>query len=238
MNIIKGKHICWLVAALSFVVLSGCSQTQVIPLYEGEVRDEDQLLVLKVPPRVEIFSINGQEVELDAPLFASGDRVLHLEPGGYGILAFYRELWEERTGGHRTLLSDGALFPLEGEAGERYRLEYERPGNIREAEALAEDFHGWIENLETGERIASEPETVPLQRGTLASSRPSVRDTRIRPAQTVAAAPAEPEAKPDAETPEKNIPEEEDAEYLDLLKAYWSQATEEERRKFLRWISE
>ncbi len=217
--------------------VSACSQTQVIPLYEGAAREDDQLLVLKVPPRLEILSINGQEVELDAPLFGSGDRVLHLEPGGYRILAFYRELWEERTGGHRTLLSDGITFALEGDAGERYRLEYDRPGNIREAEALAADFHGWIENLDTGERIAAEPETVPLQRGVLASSRPDVRETRIRPAQTVAAAPVDTSTTARTQAEDKDAPEEE-KQYLDLLKAYWSQATEEERREFLRWISE
>ena len=222
-----------ILALSALMLLSACASTHVIPLYEGEERDQDQIAIVELAPRLEIFSINDQEVEVDAPMFASGEREIHLEPGNYRILAFYRQLWEEPTGGHRTLISDAAEFPLRAEAGERYRLAFDQPGRLREAEELADNFHGWVEHLGTGERIDTEGR-VALQRGVLASSRPSARGQAITP-ETETVAPQEDEEEV---AKEESTEEQDEAGYLDLLKAYWSQATDEERRKFLRWISE
>ena len=223
-------------ALLLPVLIGACAQTQVVTLYEGDGRDEEEIAVVELASHLEIFSINDEEMEIDSPMFGTGERELHLEPGRYRILAFYRELREERTGGHRTLMSDAVEFPVKAQAGERYRLDYERPGNMREAEALAENFRGWVEHVGSGERTDT-GKRVELQRGMLASSRPSARDRSVAP---------EPEAvAPDRDTEEEVAEAEttgdtegDDDEYLDLLKAYWSQATEEERRRFLRWISE
>ena len=136
--------------------------------------------------------------------------------------------------------SDPALFVVDGEAGEFYRLGFERPQNVTQARALEEDFSGWVENMNSGEKTPSQASGLVLNRGFLAPITGTEVETKgstaVQPkakaAEAVAPAPAAPAASSQGGGSGGQ------ASYLDTLKAQWNQATQEERRQFLQWISQ
>lgn len=241
------------------VLIGACSRSPVVKLYEGPQKPESDLAIVRVPVELEVLSINGRRVEGVNSLFSVGYKDLHLEPGKYHILAFYKDLWDIDADTHDVIKSDPALFPLQAEAGHHYRLGFDEPQSIEQARELEKQFSGHILDVTTGEKTASRPSGVAFRSGLLGSigdiagvdtTTAAAADSQTDGGQAVAPMPAEQEE--DATTGETGTANPApavtgqanteasgaDSGYLDMLKAYWSQATPEERRNFLRWVSE
>lgn len=215
--------IAWLLAA--------CQSTAVLQLYEGPELPDSAVLTVHVPEQLKVLAINGQPIERGYSLFSTG-REIKLRPGEYRIEAYYRELWDNNVDSHYTFQSEPVTFTVKGQAGERYRLTYEIPANADESERLAANFSGWAENVLTGERC--ETTASRLSRPSLFSSLTGSSTNSARAA-VAPVAPAAPAAPLPSKADNKSSS---DISYLDMLKAYWSQASSEERREFLRWIAE
>lgn len=215
-------------------LLAACQSDSVLRLYEGPELPDSALLTVRAPEQLELLAINGQHLSQGSTLFSSGQE-LKLTPGEYRIEAYYKELWTTNVDSHYTYRSDPVTFTVDGEAGEIYRLAYEAPANAAEAERLAEDFSGWSENIATGERRATTGSN--LQRPTLLGTLTSGSATPS-PAPATAIAPAGSSTPPRASVTESDHESGAESGYLDMLKAYWSQANSDERRAFLRWIAE
>lgn len=224
-----------LIAAAAFL-LTACSRSPVVQLYEGAKQPDSQVLTVRVPTDLEVFTINGREVDGVNTFFNTDHKDLKLSPGRYEVLAYYKRLWDLDADSHEVMKSDPALFVVDGEAGEFYRLDFERPQNVTQARALEEDFSGWVENMNSGEKTPSQASGLVLNRGFLAP----ITGSSVEAKSTGAVAPQTKAA--DAVTPEPASPAAENAKpeanYLDTLKAQWNQATQEERRQFLQWISQ
>ncbi len=228
-----------LIAAAAFL-LTACNRSPVVQLYEGAKQPDSQVLTIRVPTDLEVFTINGREVDGVNTFFNTDHKDLKLSPGRYEILAYYKRLWDIDADNHEVMKSDPALFVVDGNAGEFYRLGFERPQNVTQARALEEDFSGWVENLSTGEKTPSQASGLVLNRGFLAP----ITGAEV---QTKGASAVEPKAV-DAVAPASTARQEtasgaqdaggQQASYLDTLKAQWNQATQEERRQFLQWISQ
>ncbi|HEX5676861.1 MAG TPA: DUF2057 domain-containing protein [Alcanivorax sp.] len=228
-----------LIAAAAFL-LTACSRSPVVQLYEGAKRPDSQVLTVRVPTDLEVFTINGSEVDGVNTFFNTDHKDLKLSPGRYEILAYYKRLWDLDADNHEVMTSDPALFVVDGEAGEFYRLGFERPQNVAQARALEEDFSGWVENLNSGKKTPSQASGLVLNRGFLAPITGAEVETKgasaVQPKAVAAVtpAPAPPAASDSADNSASSGGQ---ASYLDTLKAQWNQATQEERRQFLQWIS-
>jgi len=231
-----------LIAAAAFL-LTACSRSPVVQLYEGAKQPDSQVLTIRVPSDLEVFTINGSEVDGVNTFFNTDHKDLKVTPGRYEILAYYKRLWDLDADNHEVMKSDPALFVVDGEAGEFYRLDFERPQNVTQARALEDDFSGWVENMNSGEKTPSQASGLVLNRGFLAPITGTEVETQgasaVQPkaAEAVTPAPAAPKAG-GANGSEGGASSSGQASYLDTLKAQWNQATQEERRQFLQWISQ
>lgn len=241
-----------LVLILGSVLLLACARNPVVQLYDGAAKPDTEVLTVRIPSDLEVLTINGQEVEGVNSFFSSGFKDLKLTPGRYEILAYYKRLWDLNADNHEVLRSDPARFTVNGNAGEFYRLTFDRPEDVEQARLLVEDFSGRVENVATGENLPSEPSGLVLERGLLAP----LTGTKVEQASSQAVAPrngggtekpafAEPAKvttvapadQPAASPAPTSSPTAAGASYLDTLKAQWNQATPQERREFLQWIS-
>ena len=234
-----------LIAAAAFL-LTACSHSPVVQLYEGAKQPDSQVLTIRVPSDLEVFTINGSEVDGVNTFFNTDHKDLKVTPGRYEILAYYKRLWDLDADNHEVMKSDPALFVVDGEAGEFYRLDFERPQNVTQARALEDDFSGWVENMNSGEKTPSQASGLVLNRGFLAPITGTEVETKgataVQPkakaAEAVTPAPAAPAESGTANGSEGGASAGSQASYLDTLKAQWNQATQEERRQFLQWISQ
>lgn len=199
-------------------LLSACASQGPIHLYEGPQRNAEQLLTLDVPMELDIVRINQQPARDANRLLSYESRRLLLLPGDYQIEAFYKNVFDLADGGHQVVKSEPTLFRVSGNAGDHYRLDFVRPDNLEDARTLARDFRGWSIRMDDQHRQDSQ---VPGYSGE------SFRQSAITP-------------MPGGSSSDSldHSPSPSSAHYMDLLKAGWRQATPEERRDFLRWVSE
>ncbi len=230
------------------VALAGCAATP-LTLHEPGLPAAAVASVV-LPEQLEVATVNGKEIEGASGMMTRGDKTLELAPGRYELLVFYRELWEQGDA-HEILRSDPALFVVDAAAGGRYRLDYDRPAGIESARTMAEDFTGWVENLATGERTAAVESGLQFRRGlvpaltfddTLVPAAQQVVDGQEVPPLPTAVAPVPvpgmaPQPAP-AATPQAAPGTMPEGSWLDLMKSFWSEASSEERRAFLRWLAE
>lgn len=216
-----------LIVLLSLLV-TACSTSPVVKLYDGADRPAGELLTVRVPVELEILSINDRRIEGASTLFAYGHRDLQLLPGQYRIVAYYKNLFQLNADQHEIIKSDPALFTVNGNAGEVVALAFEKPADVDAAREMAKHFDGWTENLSSGERIASTPSGLILNQGFIGlASTPAAAET----ASTASVAPEQPAASSSTESTVTT-------DVLDALKTHWQQASPEERREFLLWMSQ
>lgn len=254
------SKICFILA-VTFV--AACT-TAPIQLHEGGYVAAGEVAFIVLPEQLEVTTVNGLEITGASGLLRKGDKTLEVAPGRYEVLAFYRELWI-RADQQDMLRSDPALFIVDAAPGQQYRLDYAQPATFAEAEALAANFEGWVEDLATGARTSSLESGLQFRRGLIPAA---TFDTTLVPAaaagngqQTVPPLPVSagvsggspaPVALPQhvvtgsarlpAGAPEAGEatggPAPADSDWLPLMKSWWREASSEERREFLRWAGE
>lgn len=219
---------------LCTLILSACARSPVVQLYDGAAKPDSQVLTVRVPSEIEVFTINGKEVDGVNTFFATDFKELKFTPGRYEILAYYKELWQLDADNHEIVKTNPANFIVDGKAGEKWQLDYDKPDNVDDARALEDSFTGWALNTNTGDKVAAKESGLILKRGFLApitgEEVSSASTQNITPQQSPSPAPAAPAAASE--------PAQAASSYLDTLKAQWKQATPEERREFLQWVAE
>ena len=236
------------------LMLSACAQNPVRKLYEGEQRPRSEIAVVRVPIELEIMRINGERIEGLDTLFSPQHKDLHLLPGEYRILAYYKDLWELNGDGHDVVKTDPALFVVKARPGQTYELGFDEPRSLEEARKLEKQFSGYILNTETGEKTPTRASGLAFKSG-IAGSLGEIAGVEAveqenqagQPSSSSTVAPLRKGESDDREGASSGSTADADdgstqtaseGNYLNMLKAYWSQATKEERRAFLEWISE
>lgn len=180
---------------------------------------------LLIPEQIGIAAINGIEQESSSVFRSRRERSIELQAGRHDILAYYHELWP-LVDIHDTLISNPVRFTLDVTPGQRYRIDYPQPQTHAEAERLEASFNGWIENLQTGVRVASVESGMRFRRGftghdlALVAINPSGGATGAVPPVTHAA----------------KMPATANGSLEDMQR-WWTHATPEQRQAFLSWIS-
>lgn len=210
-------------APLLVLALAACSSSPVVRLYEGPERPVDEVLRVEVPMELEVLTINERRVERLGGLLSYGVRELHLPPGEWRFVAHYQDLFELDADRHDVVKSDPALFRVSGSAGGRFRLGFEPPASLEEARALAEHFDGWVENIDSGERVSTRPAGIVTMGGFLDMVAPTT-------------------ASPGTSSTPRNTAGSDTGsatgERLQQLKTLWNEAAPEERQQFLLWLAE
>ena len=218
---------------LCALILSACARSPVVQLYDGAAKPDSQVLTVRVPSEIEVFTINGKEVDGVNTFFATDFKELKLTPGRYEILAYYKELWQLDADNHDIVKTNPANFIVDGKAGEKWQLDYDKPANVEEARALEDAFTGQAINTTTGEKVAAQESNLILKRGFLAP----ITGEEVSTASSKNIAPQQ-SAAPAAAAATASSQPAPAGSYLDTLKAQWKQATPEERREFLQWVAE
>lgn len=132
-----------IVVALFALVLSACARSPVVQLYDGPVKSDTQVVTVRVPSQLEVFTVNGKEIEGVNTFFASDYKDLKLTPGRYEILAYYKELWQLDADNHEIVKTNPANFIVDGKPGDMWVLGYQQPKDVEAARAMEDSFSGW-----------------------------------------------------------------------------------------------
>lgn len=205
------------VAFAALFVLAGCSSTMSnVKTWDGEA-DASQTAVLKAPSEIEVQQVNG----LRLTNFLMDDLALDYEllPGKNQVVFTYKTIWAKsgvvRNGESKVHVVETApqAVTIDAQPGETYRFSFDAPANRAEAEGFASDFSADIVNA-SGDVVASA----------------SAWDGRSDTESSVARVPVGSGSGDSGNA--------EDESTLEELKALWGEASEEERRSFLRWAFE
>lgn len=208
-------------AIISLAVITGCSSGMSrVQTWEGTVDNADQVAVLSAPGAINIREVNGKAMTG----FMVDDLSLDYEllPGENQVVFTYKTIWSkaERVDDGESKVhvveTPRQTITIDAQPGETYEFDVEKPGNRREAEAMAKDFSVSVVNS-GGQAVAT-------------SSPWEAADSKAR----VARAPVSSQRETRSETSAGEAP----VETIDQLKSLWSDATEEEKREFLRWAFE
>jgi uncharacterized protein YccT (UPF0319 family) len=204
-----------LVALMASVTLAGCASSVArIDTWEGEPPEAGEAAVLKAPGEITVVQVNGQEMTN----FLMDDLALDygLLPGANEVVFTYKTIWAKAgvvdNGESKVHTVESGLqrVSFEAQAGQVYRFDFEEPTSRKQAEAMMEDFSADIVNND-GQVVASSGEW-DGKRSVVRTPVPSGDASRA--------------AAGDSGTT------------LEQLKALWGNASEEEKRDFLRWAFE
>lgn len=227
-----------LVVVLLTVLLAACS-SRPVQLYAGPAQTADKIATIRVPVELQVLSLNGKKVEGAHTLLGTKDQQLQLLPGHYQLLVFYNNIWQTSADEHETVKSDPVKLDLTLAAGHHYQVDFERAKTARDAEAFRQHFHIWAIDLSSGAQTASTDSGLKLGNSIYNQLTGQVTTVAVGAADANGNQVIAPLA-PVTTTASTNAPTATSASgagYLDLLKAQWSQASSDEKRAFLQWIS-
>jgi uncharacterized protein len=148
------------------MLLTACAQNAPIKLYEGAERSAAQVLTVRIPADLEVQTINGDKAPGLGGFGRDAFQTLHLQPGDYQIAAFYKGVFDVMGVNTEVVRSRIALFEISGQAGEVWTLDFTRPANLQEAQAMRKQFDAWATDNSGQKRMArqgSAPTTLVTQ---------------------------------------------------------------------------
>lgn len=233
------------------LLLTACSNAP-LRLYDGPAKPAAAIARVAIPIDIDILSLNGKKVEGSNTLLGTADRELELLPGRYQLLVYYNNLWQAEGDSHETIRSRPMIFDLELAAGHSYQMDFTRTRDIKIARQFATHFPVWLTDLINGARVEGQDSGLAFDNSLLNQiTGRKVLDTvgststegnqviaPLAPQTTVMDAAHTPAATPAAAIDNIATRPATSGGYLDLLKAQWQQANQEEKRSFLQWIGD
>lgn len=219
-------------------LLSACAQQAPIQLYSGAPQAQSQVLTLVVPGELEIRTINGQSYSAANAGSGLDDKQLLLQPGAYQVQAFYKNGFDVNGGiSHEVVRGRTAIFTIDGQAGEEWRLDFKRPQNLQDAKKFEEDFPAWAVNTRTGERKEAEAgnRNISAFSALMGSAEVPSQPTSVAPLGTETAPAAVAELKPTA-APVATLPHNDAT--LTTLQQMWNLLSPQSREAFLKWVQQ
>jgi len=207
-------------AVVILAMITGCSSgLSRVQTWEGTVDNADQVAVLAAPGAIKVREVNGQTMTE----FLIDDLSLDYEllPGKNLVVFTYKTIWSkaERVDNGESKVhvveTPRQSITIDAVPGETYSFNIDKPENRREAEAKAKDFSVALVNSR-GQPVAR-------------SSAWMASDSRRALARRAPVA-----GSSSGEVPSDVPP----AAIMDQLKSLWGDASDEERREFLRWAFE
>jgi len=200
-------------------VITGCSTgVSRVQTWEGTVENAGQVALLSAPGAVKVREVNGKP--MTGFLIDDLDLDYELLPGENRVVFTYKTIWakaERADNGEskvHVVETPRQIVTINAKPGETYQFDIEKAETRQQAEAQARNFSVALVNA-SGQTVAT-------------SSPWTVSDSR----QAVARAPVPESQKADLPADVSS------ATTLEQLQSLWGDATEEEKREFLRWAFE
>jgi len=197
-------------------MLAGCASSVTrVDTWEGASPQASEAAVIKAPGEIQVSRINGRSMTR----FLMDDLALDygVLPGSNELIFTYKTIWAKtgvvQNGESKVYVieSEPQVIRFNARAGAVYRFRFNKPSSRREAEAMLPEFSADLVT-EAGERVASSGKW--RESVSPASARTPIGHT------------------------ETDTGAELSASTLEQLQTLWDQATEEEKRTFLRWAFE
>ncbi|WP_372965482.1 DUF2057 family protein [Marinobacter sp.] len=195
------------------LLMAGCaSSLSKIDTWDGDLPEAVEPAVLKAPGNIQVAEVNGKSMKN----FLMDDLALDygLRPGNNEVVFSYKTIWaksgvvDNGESKVHVIRTEPKVVRFNAEAGTVYHFEFDEPSTRREAEALRDSFTASIVSS-TGEHVAEADAW---------SGRSEVR-TPVSAGGTSSYTGAT-------------------ANTLEKLQALWGEATDEEKKTFLRWAFE
>ncbi len=206
------------VAIAAMILMSGCSSGMSrVQTWEGAAENAGQSAVLTAPGAINVREVNGRTMK--GFLISDLAVAYELLPGENQIVFTHKTIWSkaERVDDGESKVhvveTPRQAVTIDARAGETYQFEIKKPETRQQAEALARDFSVDLVNS-SGQVVATSSPWVASESRKAVTLAP-VPDSRAVNAPVDAAAPT-----------------------LEQLKSLWGEASEEEKREFLRWAFE
>ncbi|HBT57468.1 DUF2057 family protein [Halopseudomonas aestusnigri] len=233
--------LCLAAAAL----LSACAQQAPVKLYSGAEQPASQVLVVEMPNTLEVLNINGQPAPEANRMVGNSTRQLELQPGKYQVSAYFENGYDVGGGlSHEIVRTRSATFIIDGKAGETWRLEFDEPKTLQQAQEMEDNFEGYAVNTRTGERVASQPgpryvsmlgQVFGAGSGMVATQDHGIAPIGAAP-QATAQVPMAVPTPSQAAAPAQTLPH--DASTLATLKQIYLMLSPESRDAFLEWAAQ
>lgn len=225
-----------LLPAFLLVVIAGCSSSMTrIETWQGNPAQAANAATLIAPGEIRVTEVNGRSVGN----FLMDDLALNyaLLPGNNDVVFIYKTIWAKTTvvkNGEskvHVIESKPQIASFDAEPGAVYEFRFTKPSSRKDAERTMEDFSARIVastgqlatvsvNYQPGQALARTP--IPQARGSQTTPQATTSTTVTTP-QASATVTAVSAAQGNA---------------LDTLKAVWENASDEEKKTFLRWAFE
>ncbi|WP_426377191.1 DUF2057 family protein [Marinobacter sp. VGCF2001] len=199
--------------------MAGCASSLArIDTWEGQLPAEVKPAVLQAPGAIQVVSVNGRSMTN----FLVEDLALDygLQPGANEVVFSYKTIWAKtgvvRDGESKVHVIDSGrqVARFEARPDTVYRFDFEKPESRRAAEAMSENFSARI--------VAADGTAVATSEAWDGQSR-LVSERTPLPASEAGTASSAGETAGTA---------------LDRLKSVWVEASDEEKKAFLRWAFE
>lgn len=207
----------------AMILISGCSSSMTrVQTWDGEAQDASQLAILEAPGTINVQAVNGRS--MDSFLIDDLSMDYELLPGENQVVFTYRTIWakpqvvDNDESKVHVVETSPQVLTINAEPGATYQFGIEKPRTRKQAEAMAEDFS--VNLLNSGGQV------VAVSSPWVASD---VRKSGV--GNTATRAPV-----PDSRS--TKAPVDAEAPTLDQLKSLWGDASEDEKREFLRWAFE
>lgn len=208
-----------ILAVAGLVLISGCSSSMSrVQTWEGSAENVDQIAVLSTPGAINVRKVNEQAMSD----FLIEDLKVDYEllPGENRIVFTHKTIWSkaERVEGGESKVhvveTPLQVLTIDAEPGETYSFRIDKPETRQQAEAFARDF--------SADLVSSGGQVVATSSPWVAS------DSR----KAVARAPVPDSSPADATGNDAG------KTTIEQLKSLWGEASEDEKREFLRWAFE
>lgn len=220
-------------------LMAACAQQPQVQLYSGAPQPQSEVLTVVVPGELEIRSINGQPYTAANAAYGLDDKQLLLQPGAYQIQAFYKNGFDIAGGiSHEVVRGRTAIFDIDGQAGDLWRLDFDRPANLAEAKKFEDAFTAWAINTRTGEREQAREgnRNVSALAALMGTSEIAAQPTTVAPLGSAPAQAAQPVALHPAPAQAAALPHNDAT--LTTLQQMWNLLTPESRGAFLKWAQQ
>lgn len=200
------------VGVLSLLVAGCASSLATIDTWEGDLPAATEPAVLKAPGTIQVTDVNGKAMTN----FLMDDLALDygLLPGRNEVVFTYKTIWaksgvvDNGESKVHVIETDPQVVRFDAEPGMTYQFAFDKPATRREAEAFSKNFSAVIVNA-AGDAVAEADVWM--------------EPTKMRTPVSGVSASAYAAGSDNT---------------LDKLKLLWDEATDEEKKTFLRWAFE
>ena len=211
MNIVTRAVLFLFIYSFSSMV---CSETT-YRFYDGANKPSSQIALVSLPPEIDLIMIDGKDVSSKFGLFRRGNVKIALNPGHHRFVLQYSQIWDIDADEHEKIKSLEVEIRSTLEKNHEYKFSFDIPETLEEARKVQENFLVTLTDVKTNKTITSK----------LKNPADGLNLTRLKKDEPA------PQNTPLPPSANDNLP-------LQMLKHWWAQSSDEDKKAFLLWADQ